>query len=44
MEIENLTAINELIVGQLQKLIDQEKILNMFPFQGLINKYQKENL
>ena len=44
MEIENLTAINELIVGQLQKLIDQEKILNMFPFQGLINKYQKEKM
>ena len=44
MEIENLTSINELIVGQLQKLIDQEKILNMFPFQGLINKYQKEKM
>ena len=42
MEIENLTSINELIVEQLQKLIDQEKILNMFPFQGLINKYQQE--
>ena len=41
MEIENLTSINELIVQQLQKLIDQEKILNMFPFQGLIDKYQK---
>ena len=45
MEIENLTSINELIVEQLQKLIDQEKILNMFPFQGLINKYlQKKKM
>ena len=42
MEIENLTSINELIVEQLQRLIDQEKIINMFPFQGLIHKYQEE--
>ena len=42
MEIENLTSINELIVKQLQILIDQEKILNMFPFQGLVNKYEEQ--
>ena len=39
MEIENLTSINQLIVEELQKLINQEKIVNMFPFQGLIKKY-----
>ena len=40
IEIENLTSINKLIVEELEKLIDKEKIINMFPFQGLIKKYE----
>ena len=40
IEIENLTSINELIVEELEKLINKEKIINMFPFQGLIKKYE----
>ena len=40
IEIEHLTSINKLIVEELEKLIDKEKIINMFPFQGLIKKYE----
>ena len=40
IEIENLTSINKLIVEELEKLIDKEKIINMFPFQGLIKNYE----
>ena len=41
IEIEHLTYINKLIVEELEKLIDKEKIINMFPFQGLIKKYEE---
>ena len=41
IEIENLSSINKLIVEELEKLIDKDKIINMFPFQGLIKNYEK---
>jgi hypothetical protein len=40
-EIESLLKINVLIVNEITKLITKNKIIQMFPFEKIVNKYLK---
>ena len=40
-EIESLSKINELIVKEISKLINKNKVIQMFSFEKIVNKYKK---
>ena len=40
-EIESLLKINVLIVNEITKLINKNKVIQMFPFEKIVNKYMK---